>query len=455
MAEQVAQRGAARVEAVEARLAGEGRGRDAAVQRGQQRALPREEADQRAALVLLVGRLQRERGVGVRAPGERGRDRDAVVRHVVDLRAAVAVHGHEAVHPLALGVERAGEIGGDLLARVVAQLQLHFALRLGLRALRHEVEHAADAALAVEHRRRAAQQLHALQHVRVGPAGVVGAVGALQAVEVLHGVAAAGLERIHAAVEIARHHAGRVVGGLAQGERALGFDLVARDDRDGLRRLDQRRVGLGGGAAAPGDEARHGAGGGFTRIARDGHGGQRLPRFGSGGFLRVGMCAGGERHGGDRERGIAPPRARRSGATILECHVQLLLCPASGVSRAGEWLRRGRARHGFSGAIEKNGNERARAVAHSERKAHPAGVVCLRRRGGSGRGRRRDVSSLGLLRLRSFEDGWRARGGRGRLAEAGDYKRPRQRPARNCVMRCSSSSRPVRKAAPCGFFASA
>jgi hypothetical protein len=328
MAEQVAQRSVARVVAVEARLAHEGRGGNLSVERRQQRALPREEADQRAALVLLVERLQRERGVRVRAPGERGRHQDAVVRRVVDLRAAVAVHRHQPVEPLAFGVDRPGEVRRHLLAGIAAQLQLHFALGLGLRPLRHHVQHAADAALAVKHRRRAAQQLDALEHVRVELGGVVGAVGALQPVEVLHRVAAAHLERVDAAVEVARHHAGRVVGGLAQRERALCLHLVARDHRDGLRRLDQRGVGLGGGAAAPGDEAGDRAGRGLAGIARHGDGGQRAAVLGGCFFLAVfgiGRRGGAQCHGGGRERGAAAVRKAPLRAAGLECHVQLLL----------------------------------------------------------------------------------------------------------------------------------
>ena len=124
---------------IPARLADEGVARNLAVLAGQLRALPREEADERAALVLLVQRLQRERRVGIGLPGERWRKHHAVVVHMVHLRAAVAAHGYQAIEPLAVLVERARQVGGDLLACVVAQLHLHLAQGVGLRALAKSV----------------------------------------------------------------------------------------------------------------------------------------------------------------------------------------------------------------------------------------------------------------------------------------------------------------------------
>ena len=151
VAEQVADAAVARVVLVPAGFADEGVGGNAAVGAGQPRALPREEADQRAALVALVQRLQGERGVGAGPPGQRWRQHHAVVRHVVYLRVAVAAHGHQAVEPLAVAVQRAGQVGGQLFALVTAQLQLYFSAGFRLRALAGQVQDATHAALAVQH----------------------------------------------------------------------------------------------------------------------------------------------------------------------------------------------------------------------------------------------------------------------------------------------------------------
>ena len=224
---------------------------------------------------------------------------------MVDLGAAVAPDQDQSVQPLALGIQWAGQVGRDLAALVGAQLQLDLALGFGLRALGAEVEHPADLALAIEHRAGAAQQLHALQGVGVGAGGVVGAVAAQQAVQVLGHIAATGLEAVDAAVEIARHDARAVGRGLAQGGGTLGLDLVARDHRDGLGRLQHRGVGLGGAGALPGHETRHRRGGAFCLGAGlDGDGRQRFFGGGLDGPRALGLQQAGQGQGAQRERGL-------------------------------------------------------------------------------------------------------------------------------------------------------
>ena len=231
---------------------------------------------------------------------------------MVDLAAAVAAHGHQAVEPLAFLVEGTREVGGDLLAAVVAQLHLHFTQWLGLGPLAAEVEHPAHAALAVQHRGGAAQKFHPLQRVRVGAAGVVGAVAAQQPVLVLAHVTAPCLEAVHAAVEVVGHGTRRVGRGLAQGLHALGFHLVAGDHADGLWGFQQGRVGLGGAQGALGHKAGDGAGGVlFSPVGIDRNGGQGLLcRRGRSiaGRLCVGCAAQG------KQGGLCDGRAAQGGA---------------------------------------------------------------------------------------------------------------------------------------------
>ncbi|MNR15053.1 hypothetical protein D3C85_1315660 [compost metagenome] len=136
---------------VEAGLADEEALRDLAGRVLDLGAAPREEADHRARIILLEIGQQGEAGVGRRAIGQRGRDVVAVVLDVVHGGIAIARQGHEAVEPLAVGVDRTREVGLDLLAVEVAETHADFARGLGLRALRHEIDHAAHRALPVQH----------------------------------------------------------------------------------------------------------------------------------------------------------------------------------------------------------------------------------------------------------------------------------------------------------------
>ena len=121
----------------------------------------------------------------------------------------------------------------------------------------------------------AAQKLHALQRIGLDLDVVVGAVGAQQPVLVLTDITAAGLERVHAVVEIAGIDARRVACGFAQCGHALGFELVARDHADRLRRFDQGCICLGGRDRTPGDKAADRTCGSFAgQAVLHGNGGQ-------------------------------------------------------------------------------------------------------------------------------------------------------------------------------------
>ena len=225
-----------------ARFADEAAGRQRTVDVRQDGALPREELRGAAGLVLLPQGLQRQRGRGAGAPGERRHDERAVVRYVIDLRVGLSLKRHQAVRPFAVGGQRAGEIGLQLLAAEGAELHAHFAVRLLLRQLADHVDHAARGTRAEQHAGRAAQHFEALQRVGVGtrgggvPAGGIG----LQAVEVDGRIAAAHREAVGA-------DACGVGERVLQAGGALVDDLVARDHGHGLGRFGQRGVGFGGG----------------------------------------------------------------------------------------------------------------------------------------------------------------------------------------------------------------
>ena len=255
---------------VEARLADEEVLRDAPARLAVQRAAPGQEAQHGAAVVLLEIRQQRQRSAGAGPVRQRWRDEIAVVLDVLDRGVAVAPQRHHAVQPFAFFIDRAGQVGLDLLALVVAVADADLARGLGLRTLADLVQDAAHGALAVQHAGRPLQHLDALQRIGIGTGVVVEADGIEQAIQVLGGIGATDLDRIAAVVhaEGGGGDASGITHRLLHRLRALQFHAVARDHRDRLRRFHQRRVGLGGGDGAPGHEALHRAGRGFIHLGR-------------------------------------------------------------------------------------------------------------------------------------------------------------------------------------------
>ncbi|KAF1057382.1 MAG: hypothetical protein GAK39_06218 [Variovorax sp.] len=313
--EQVAEVPLVLVVAVEAGLADEGRARNAAVGRAQQRAGHGQEAVGIAGADARVMGQHRQRGVARGPPGQRGREELAPVAHAVDLGLAVLRHRREAVEPLALRIERPREVGRHALERTVAGLHLHFAQRLLGRPLADDIDHAARAGLAVEHRRGTAQHLDALGAVALhAPDRVARVVAHLHAVEVEArrvGVEAAQREPVVAAVvAVEGLHAGRVGQRVGQARGTHGRDAIGRDDRDRLRRLDQRRVGLGAGGAAPGHIA-------FDMAAR----GLGL-RAGGHGHRRQAAAAGVRRRGAPLQDEAAVGLARRLQAAARQQAVE-------------------------------------------------------------------------------------------------------------------------------------
>ncbi|MCY1519824.1 hypothetical protein D9M68_545880 [compost metagenome] len=281
---------------IEARFAGEAPRRDAAIGVLLHRTAPGQERLRRARAVFLPGGLERQRGGGAGAPGQGRRQQQAVVRRVLYLGVAVASQGDDAIQPLAVFAGRAGQVGPDLAAVVVAQHDADFALRFFQRALADQVDDAAGAALSVQHGGGAAQHLDALHRIHLG-ARIVEAEVLAQPVQVLDRFDAADAHIVGAVVHAirVRAHPGGIVHGVLDVLRALVHDLVARNHGDGLGRFRQRRVGLGAGGAARGHVPVDRAEGGFVR-AGDLHGGQNRGGLGWLGVRRVadagGQCGG-------------------------------------------------------------------------------------------------------------------------------------------------------------------
>ncbi len=193
-------------------------------------------------------------------PGQRRGDEDAVIVDEVDEGLAVAGKAGEAVEPGAVA-ERPADVELALELLEAAAEQLHLAERLRHRALADIVDDAARAGLAVQHRVRPAHDVDALGAIGVerqeGGELRAGHGEAVAEEGVVAGVDAADLEsvaaRVHAVLLAA--DAGRVAQRRVDRLRRLGGDLIGGDDGDGLRHLDDRRIGLGAGVRAGGDIA--------------------------------------------------------------------------------------------------------------------------------------------------------------------------------------------------------
>ena len=209
---------------------------------GKERLVERHIAE-RALHVLLVEADQRDVGAGRGLETKRRVDEQAVVGGA-PLRLAVAQQADEARRDAV--AERARDVDLALDALVGAGEDSHLAAELELRPLADRVEHTARAARAVEHGGRAAQHLGPLQRERLEPRAIDEVGHPLEPVEILRRVEATGHDEV-----AARVHA--VVGGdtgavavdvLKIDDRAVA-DFLGGDHADRLRRLDERRVGLG------------------------------------------------------------------------------------------------------------------------------------------------------------------------------------------------------------------
>jgi hypothetical protein len=162
----------------------------------------------------------------------------------------------------------AADIEAQAGTAVVTGLDVDLVDRVLRRAFGHEIDHAAGRRTPIEHGRRALDHFHALEQVRVDLGQGVEIGGQAQAVEILVRLEAAQLDLVVAAGHVAaqlRHGAADIAQHRAYVAGLLFLDLVGRDHRHRLRRLDQRRVGLGCRARAFGDITLDRAGGGLDR----------------------------------------------------------------------------------------------------------------------------------------------------------------------------------------------
>ena len=233
---------------VEARLAQVPARRDFPVRVGKQRPLRRiVRAGPVVDAVALELAVDRERRVGIRPPRDARRQEELVVLDEVDLIFAHVPDGGEPVEELAVRIDRPAEVEGGAEIVEAAELEQHLVERLRRRALADQVDQAAGRALAVEHRGGAFEHLDALEAVGLDARPDEAAMRHAHAVEIDVGQPeSAHPDPLHARVVavLLGLYARRVAQRLADCLRALRRDLVRGDDRDGLRRLDQRRVRL-------------------------------------------------------------------------------------------------------------------------------------------------------------------------------------------------------------------
>ncbi|MNM77839.1 hypothetical protein D3C81_897090 [compost metagenome] len=229
-------------------------------------ALNRIELAGNAGIVTGELRQQGEAGVFVDVPGQAWRNVVALVIDMVDLGAAVTHHAAHAIEKPAFVVDLAGAGEVDLAMVVAAVLQLDFAAGFGARATADHVQQTAWRGLAVHGRGRAAQQGQAVEVpgflFRVG----VYAFWQGQAVEELSRLETTHPQPVSAGVAAvaAGGDARQVAHGGVKGMRVAVVHLLASDDRNRARYLDQRGIGLGAGGGPLGHVALHRAPGAFS-----------------------------------------------------------------------------------------------------------------------------------------------------------------------------------------------
>ncbi|MNV44892.1 hypothetical protein D3C71_1366700 [compost metagenome] len=128
-----------------------------------QRAVGRQVLGQESDLVALILRQQRHARGRAGLPGQRRRQEQPVVLHVVHRRIAVALQGDHAIEPLVGFTHGPRQVHRPLEPVLVPHLQLHFARPLGRGPLADHAGQAARSAFAVQHRGRPPQHFHALK----------------------------------------------------------------------------------------------------------------------------------------------------------------------------------------------------------------------------------------------------------------------------------------------------
>ena len=218
-----------------------------------------QELEGRSALIALILAQDRPAGAVGRLPGDAGRNIAPADLHIFHLRVAIARQAHQPGREG--GADRAADVGRRLIIPVVEvgradPLQHEIGLEFVGRTLGDDVDDAARRGLAIERARGTLQHLNLLQRIGIeARPRPLTARGQAQAVdEIIVGRKAAGAEAAHrhfidAAVDaegfgLDASGIGQRIGDAGRGAQ---LDFLAADDRDRLRRFDDRRRALRGG----------------------------------------------------------------------------------------------------------------------------------------------------------------------------------------------------------------
>ena len=171
---------------------------------------------------------------------------------MVDLGAGISPHADTAIEPGPGRVERTGYVGGELVAVMIADFADNLAGELFARSLGDDIDDAARRTLSVEDGRRATQDFDLFDRVNVGPGIVVAAEQGLEAVAIFWRAQAADLDRVDPGGDAVgvTDDTGGIQNRIGQVDGAALKDLIQGFNRHRARRLDDRRVRLGGRIAA-------------------------------------------------------------------------------------------------------------------------------------------------------------------------------------------------------------
>ncbi len=225
----------------------------------EQRAGTRQEVTRSGFRIVLVAGQQRKAGIFVRQPGEGRGDGHPLLLAVFDKLMFGSGDTVQAIEQGVVVIELAAKIKRRFRQMAVAGAEFHLVNALGGRALAGHHHHAAGADLAVQHAGRAVHHLHALQQpgIDLPGAAILAREAKVQAVEQLGRITEAAADHFVIAVGVAAvggDHPAGVVQCVGDRRRLLVVHLLARDHRDGLRRLTQSGGGLGASGALFSDD---------------------------------------------------------------------------------------------------------------------------------------------------------------------------------------------------------
>ncbi|MNN07230.1 hypothetical protein D3C81_1200520 [compost metagenome] len=221
-------------------------------------------ADSAAGAVAQHVGEQGQLGVVAEVPGERRRQVQAVVRHFVavavfELGVAVAGDADHPVEIAALVIHAVADIELALHAIMAASLQFHLMHTGGGGFLADAVDQATGFARAEQGGRGTTQDVDAFERVGFGAKEAVAVIELAQAVAKVVARLCVEAADVQPVITLGVHaegfhlHARHVAQGFGHALHVLRVHLLAGHHRDRLRRLQERRVGLGAGPAA----ARH------------------------------------------------------------------------------------------------------------------------------------------------------------------------------------------------------